>query len=69
MIKYSFETFDIKRIYAHVFESNNSSVCVLRKSGFSKEACLKKSVVKNNKIQDCYNYSILKPEGDTLSQL
>ena len=29
----------------------------------------KKSPVKNNKIQDCYIYSILKPEGDILSQL
>ncbi len=66
MVNYSFETFDINRLYAHVFESNNASISVLKKSGFLKEACLKKSVVKNNKIHDCYIYSILKSKGDIL---
>jgi ribosomal-protein-alanine N-acetyltransferase len=60
MVQYTFERFDINRIFAHVFESNISSIRVLHKCGFSEETCLKKSIIKNNKIQDCYIYSIHK---------
>jgi RimJ/RimL family protein N-acetyltransferase len=61
MIQYTFRNFEVIRIFAHVFESNIASIRVLHKCGFSEEACLKKSIIKNNKIQDCYIYSILKP--------
>lgn len=57
---YAFSTFDIVRIFAHVFESNVSSARVLEKAGFTLEARLKKSIIKNNKIQDCLIYSLLK---------
>ena len=60
MVHYTFEKFDINRIFAHVFESNIASIRVLHKCGFLEEACLKKSIIKNNKIQDCYIYSTLK---------
>lgn len=60
MIEYTFENFEVIRIFAHVFESNIASIRVLHKCGFSEEACLKKVIIKNNKLQDCYIYSILK---------
>lgn len=62
MIHYAFENFDINRLFAHVFETNIASKRVLHKCGFNEEACLKKSVVKNNQILDCYIYSLLKSE-------
>jgi RimJ/RimL family protein N-acetyltransferase len=63
MTDYAFDTFGITRIFAHVFESNIASIRVLHKCGFSEEACLKKSIIKNNKIQDCYIYSIHKQDN------
>lgn len=63
MIEYTFETFDINRLFAHIFESNQASIRVLQKCGFTKEACLKKSIIKNNKIQDCYIYSLLRSDA------
>jgi RimJ/RimL family protein N-acetyltransferase len=59
MIQYTFKTFEVKRLFAHVFESNISSIRVLTKCGFTKEACLKNAVLKNNQFQNCYIYSIL----------
>ncbi len=60
MIDYSFQIFEINRLYAHVFESNIASIIVLTKCGFIKEARLKKSAIKNNILQDCLIYSLLK---------
>jgi len=60
MIDYSFETFNINRLYATIFESNQASVRVLKKCGFIEEAKLKSAVIKNNEIQDCLIYSLLK---------
>ena len=62
IVQYAFETFDIYRLFAHVFESNIASIRVLRKCGFYQEGCLKQSVIKNNKIMDCYLYSYHNPE-------
>ncbi|MFC2104121.1 GNAT family N-acetyltransferase [Bacteroidota bacterium] len=58
MVQYAFETFEINRLFANVFESNIASIRVLKKCGFTEEVCLKKSVIKNNQIQDCFIYSI-----------
>jgi len=60
MIQYTFKTFEVKRLFAHVFESNTSSIRVLTKCGFTEEACLKNAVLKNNKFQNCFIYSLLK---------
>ena len=62
MIDYSVNTFDIIRLFAHVFESNIASIRVMIKCGFKEEARLKNAVIKNNKIQDCLIYSILKSD-------
>jgi len=63
MVEYTFKTFDVDRIFAQVFESNIASKRVLEKAGFSFEARLRKSIVKNNQIQDCLIFSILKSEN------
>jgi len=60
MIDYSFETFNINRLYATIFDSNIASIRALKKCGFIEEAKLKSAVIKNNEIQDCLIYSLLK---------
>jgi len=60
MVEYTFTNFDVDRIFAQFFESNVASKRVLEKAGFSFEACLKKSIIKNNQIQDCLIFSVLK---------
>jgi RimJ/RimL family protein N-acetyltransferase len=61
MVEYTFTNFEVDRIFAQVFESNAASRRVLEKAGFSFEACLKKSIIKNNQVQDCLIFSVLKP--------
>jgi [ribosomal protein S5]-alanine N-acetyltransferase len=60
MVEYTFSNFEVDRIFAQVFESNAASRRVLEKAGFSFEACLKKSIIKNNQVQDCLIFSVLK---------
>lgn len=60
MVEYTFSTFDVDRIFAQVFESNEASKRVLEKAGFSFEARLAKAIIKNKKVQDCLIYSIFK---------
>lgn len=60
MIEYSFNHFDINRLFAHVFDSNIASIRVMTKCGFKKEAQLSKAVIKNNQLQDCLIFSLLK---------
>jgi len=60
MVKYTFDTFRVNRIFANVFESNESSIRVLKKCGFIEEGKFKNSIIKNNQIQDCYIYALLK---------
>jgi len=57
VVKYSFEHFDIHRIYSGVFEFNAGSMRVLEKCGFIHEAIHRKAVIKNNQIMDEYLYS------------
>ena len=45
--KFGFDTLDLNRIYACVFEGNDASMHVLVKNGYEKEAVLKNSVHKN----------------------
>jgi [ribosomal protein S5]-alanine N-acetyltransferase len=46
---YAFETFDIVRIYAGVFETNLASMRVLEKAGYTFEARLRKAVTKEGR--------------------
>ncbi|MFA8434566.1 MAG: GNAT family N-acetyltransferase [Marinifilaceae bacterium] len=59
MVIYAFETFNINRIYARVFEGNLASIRVLRKAGFQHEGTLRKAVYKNGKYLNEYIYGLL----------
>ena len=60
--EYGFRELDIVRIHAGIFEFNPSSMRVLEKCGFKREAIFKNAVFKNGKICDEYRY--VKPLGD-----
>jgi len=51
-----FNTLNLNRIYAGVFEYNITSMHVLEKNGFKKEGVFKKSVLKNEKFFDEHRY-------------
>ncbi len=59
VVEYALGHFDLCRIYAAVFESNNASRRVLEKAGFTLEARLKKHVTKNGKTFDELIYSLV----------
>jgi len=58
---FGFKKLTLHRIYAGVFENNKSSMRVLEKSGFTKEAVFKKAVFKENKILDEHRYALINP--------
>lgn len=61
MLEYTSQNFPmLVRIYAGVFENNTASMRVLEKCGFHLECILRKAVVKNNIISDCYLWVKLK---------
>ncbi len=60
MIRFGFDTLDVIRIYAGVFEFNEASQHVLEKCGFIKEGVFKKAICKNNKMYNEIVYSKLK---------
>jgi ribosomal-protein-alanine N-acetyltransferase len=57
---YAFNELKLLRIFAGVFATNVASMKVLEKSGYTLEAVLKSSIVKNGEILDECIYSILK---------
>ncbi len=57
MIKFAFETYDIKRIFARPFGTNIASQKVLEKNGFKLEARLEKTIFKNEEFLDELIYS------------
>jgi len=59
---FSHSQFDIRRLYAGMFEYNIASARVLEKSGYQLEARLRKSVTKDGKTVDELIYAILKEE-------
>ncbi len=56
---HAFSTFDLRRIFAGVFEWNIASRRVLEKSGYTFEARLRKHVTKNGRTVDMLLYSIV----------
>ena len=60
MVKYTFEHFDVVRIYAGVFKGNIGSQVVLQKAGFTLESTISKGVIKNGILLDEHIYSIVK---------
>ena len=58
---WAFDSFDLTRIFAHVFDWNPASSRVLEKSGFTLEGRLRKAVTKDGQNIDAFLYSILRP--------
>lgn len=62
--KEAFQKFDIIRIFAEPFDSNNASKGVLTKAGFTYEGTMRNGVYKNGSILSYCMYSILREEMD-----
>jgi ribosomal-protein-alanine N-acetyltransferase len=60
--KFAFEQFELRRLFAGVFEGNNPSVKVLEKAGYKFEGRYRKAVFKDGKFKDQLIYSFLKEE-------
>lgn len=60
MAPVAFETFDIKRLQAGIFESNKASMRVLEKCGFAREAIHMNAITKNGVIMDEIVYVLLR---------
>lgn len=54
---YAFKTFDLIRIFTHVFETNLASARVLNKAGYNFEGRMSKSAIKNGIILDQVLYA------------
>ncbi|GAE85280.1 GNAT family N-acetyltransferase [Bacteroides reticulotermitis] len=59
-ISYYFETTDIVRLFAFIFEYNPASMRVLEKVGFSKVGIMHRAVYKNDQFWDGHYYELLK---------
>jgi [ribosomal protein S5]-alanine N-acetyltransferase len=55
--EYGFNKLNLVRIFTAVFEYNPTSMKVLEKNGYTKEAVFKKAVIKNGEIWDEHRYS------------
>lgn len=58
--EYAFDTFDLNRVYAMVFEGNEASARVLEKAGYEFEGRLRKAVYKNGRVLDQFAYAIVR---------
>lgn len=58
----AFARYDIVRIFAEPYSTNTGSRRVLEKAGFSLEGIMRKSVFKNEKLQDSCLYALIKEE-------
>ena len=59
VLEYGFNKMKLHSIEAHVHPDNNSSIKLLQKKGFTKEAFFKENVFFNGKFSDTAVYSIL----------
>jgi ribosomal-protein-alanine N-acetyltransferase len=57
---YAFQTFDLHRLQATVFEWNTPSARVLEKAGYTLEARLRKSIFKDGRLADTLLYARLR---------
>jgi RimJ/RimL family protein N-acetyltransferase len=60
--RYAFESFDVVRLHASIFESNRASTRVMEKAGYRLEGRLRQSVFKNGQVIDSLMYSLLRQE-------
>jgi len=59
----AFTDFDLARIYAESFASNDASVRVLQKAGFTCEGRLRAHVIKDGQVLDALVYAKLRDDG------
>ncbi len=59
---YVFENHPVVRLYAQTFATNTASQRVLEQAGFMLEAVLRKSIVKNGRLNDEHLYARLRPD-------
>lgn len=57
--QYGLHQLDFIRIFAGIFEYNTSSMRVLEKNGYVKDAVFKKALIKNDQIWNEHMYSIV----------
>jgi RimJ/RimL family protein N-acetyltransferase len=57
LTRYAFETFDVARVYAYVYEWNPASARVLEKAGYRLEGRLRKAVTKEGTTMDMLVYA------------
>ena len=62
LVRHAFSSTDLVRLYTIVFEWNPASCRVLEKNGFQREAVMRRSVLKDGELIDCFFYALLKPE-------
>lgn len=62
LTRYTFETFDVVRVYAEPFSDNAASRKALEKAGYTHEATLRQNIYKNGIIKDSCIYGILRDE-------
>jgi RimJ/RimL family protein N-acetyltransferase len=60
MTEYAFERFDVRRVYAGVFDWNRASARVLEKSGYIFEGRMRKGVIKEGQIIDDLIYAVVR---------
>ncbi len=58
---HAFAAHDLLRIEAHCFAWNAASMRVLEKAGYVREACLRRSVVKDGAVTDMVIYATFRP--------
>jgi ribosomal-protein-alanine N-acetyltransferase len=58
--EHAFANHDLVRLQAHVFEWNAASARVLEKSGYTREARLRKSVTKEGRTVDSFLYALVR---------
>ncbi len=61
-VQFAFDTYDIDRVFARPFGSNIASQRVLEKNGFTLEARLKQTLIKNGVMEDELVYAIRRSE-------
>ena len=62
MVTYSFLSLQPERIQARVIEGNTASIRVLEKLGFRFEGTLRSAILRREKFEDVWFYSVLKGE-------
>ncbi len=58
--EYTFDNYDILRVFAHVYSNNMASARVLEKAGYVCEGRLHKYVIKDGKVLDMLVYAVVR---------